>query len=54
MSAEEDPMAPIKNIEGVMHNFRDQRCATGSSWHAHKQLFSCVQCEDEDIKDCCD
>ena len=53
MSREEDPIALIKNIKGVTHNFRDQQCATGSSWHAHKQLFTCTQREDEDIKDHC-
>ena len=51
MSGEEDPIASIKNIKGVTHNFRDQRHATGSSWHACKQLFSCVQHKDKDIKD---
>ena len=54
MSREEDPIASIKNIKGVTCNFRDQRCTTGSLWHAHKQSFSCVQREDEDIEDCCD
>ena len=53
MSVEEDPTALIKNIKGVTHNFRDQRHVNGSLWHAHKQSFSCVQREDEDIKDCC-
>ena len=51
MSREEDPIALIKNIKGVTHDFRDQWCATGSLWHTHKQLFSCVQREDEDIED---
>ena len=51
MSVKEDPMALIKNIKGVTHNFRDQQCATGSLWHAHKQLFFCIQHEDKDTKD---
>ena len=42
MSTKEDPIALIKSIKGVTHNFRDQWYATGSLWHAHKQLFSCV------------
>ena len=51
MSTAEDPIALIKNIKGVTHNFGDQRCATESLRHAHKQLFSCIQHEDEDIED---
>ena len=47
----EDPIALIKNIEGVTHNFKDQKCATGGMWHACKQPFSCTQKEEEDTKD---
>ena len=54
MSAEEDPIALIESTKGVTHNFRDQRCAIRSPWHAHEQLFMCVYREEEDIKDCCD
>ena len=51
MCAAEDPIALIKNVKGVTHNFKDQKCGTGGMWHAHKQLFSCVQKEEEDTKD---
>ena len=40
----------IKNIKGVTHNFRDQKYSIGSMWHAYKQVFQCIQKEDEDIK----
>ena len=50
MSENEDPIALIKNIKGVTHNFRDQKYNIGSMWHAYKQLFQCIQKEDEDIK----
>ena len=54
MHDEEDLMALIKNIEGVTHNFKDQKHGTGSLWHVHKQSFSCEQKEDKDTKDCFD
>ena len=50
MRDNEDPISLIKNIKGVTHNFRDQKCGTGSMWHAYKQLHQCIQKEDEDIK----
>ena len=51
MHEQEDPIALIKNIKGVTHNFKDQKYSTGSMWHAYKQLYSIIQKEDEDIKD---
>ena len=52
MRDNEDPIALIKNVKGVTHDFKDQKYSTGSMWHAHKQLHSCIQKEDEDTKDC--
>ena len=39
VSVTEDPTTLVKNIKGVTRNFTDQRCATRSLWHAHKQFF---------------
>ena len=50
MSNDEDPIMLLKNIKGVTHNFRDQKYNIGSMWHAYKQLFQCIQKEDEDVK----
>ena len=33
MCDNKDPIALIKNIKGMTHNFRDQKHGTGSVWH---------------------
>ena len=50
MSDNEDPIMLLKNIKGVTHNFRDQKYNIGSMWHAYKQLYQCIQKEEEDVK----
>ena len=49
MKTEENPVQLTKNIEGVTHNFRDQRHTTGSMWCDNKQLCNCIQKENEDV-----
>ena len=51
MHDNKDPIALIKIVKGATHNFKDQKCAMCSVWQTHKQLFSCAQREDENIKD---
>ena len=51
MNMQQDPIALIKAIKGVTYSFWDQKYLPGSLWHAYKNLFNTVQCEDEDLQE---
>ena len=50
MDDDQDPIILIKNIKKITNNFRDRKYVFGSMWYAQKQLYNCIQKEDEDIK----
>ena len=50
MDDDQDPISLIKNIKKITNSFRDRKYVFGSMWYAQKQLYNCIQKEDEDIK----
>ena len=50
MNKEKDPIKLLSVIKGVSHNFCGQKHPMASMWHAHRQLYNCIQREDEDTK----
>ena len=46
----QDPIALIQGIKGIIYSFRDHKYIHGNIWRAYRALFNTVQKEDEDLK----
>ena len=50
MKREQDPITLINSIKAITFRFCDQKYIIGSMWHAYKNLFTTIQCEEEETK----